>query len=480
MPICLYGDDVRLRQVLINILNNAVKFTQEGFVRLAIRAGSESIDIDISDSGIGIKEEDIPNVFAAFAQADMLKNRSQEGTGLGLSITKSLIEMMDGRITVESVYGQGTVFHITIPKVLGDETLIKYEGSSESAVYAPDAKILVVDDNLINLNVACGLLGLCEITADTAASGKEAIELIRKNRYDLIFMDHMMPEMDGVEATKIIREMGINMPIIALTANAITGAREEFIAAGMNDLLTKPIKKALLFKILENWLPKEKIAKAPSAATQAASGDETAEFWKKIEQIEAISVQTGLERISGQKEIYKNSLKLMISEIDKCEKTLNDFLAAGDTRNFSIGAHSLKGCLANIGAMELSSRAYELEAAADRADSSFCTSHLPPFMEDLHSLSLSLTAAFEEKTKSANSESVEVPLALLVVLKKLAAAIAKTDFAAIDKAIETLDALKENGELKEGTPLNEETEKIKDAILMMDYESAVKVIKTFI
>lgn len=110
-------------------------------------------------------------------------------------------------------------------------------------------------------------------------------------------------------------------------------------------------------------------------------------------------MQTGLERISGQKEIYKNSLKLMISEIDKCEKTLNDFLAAGDTRNFSIGAHSLKGCLANIGAMELSSRAYELEAAADRADSSFCTSHLPPFMEDLHSLSLSLTAAFEEKTK---------------------------------------------------------------------------------
>jgi DNA-binding response OmpR family regulator len=148
--------------------------------------------------------------------------------------------------------------------------------------------------------------------------------MIQKIEYDLVFMDHMMPEMDGVEATKIIREMGINVPIVALTANAITGAKKEFIAAGMNDLLTKPIKKAILFKILEDWLPKEKVTKGSSLTeadkTSVTADDETAEFWKKIEQIEAISVQTGLDRISGQKEIYKNSLKLMINEIDKCEK----------------------------------------------------------------------------------------------------------------------------------------------------------------
>jgi HPt (histidine-containing phosphotransfer) domain-containing protein len=161
-------------------------------------------------------------------------------------------------------------------------------------------------------------------------------------------------------------------------------------------------------------------------------------------------------------------------------KTLNDFLSSGDMHNFSIGVHSMKGCLANIGAMELSSRAYELETAADRADKDYCASHLPPFMEDLHGLSLSLTAAFEGNTQTSNSDPIEVPPALLAILKKIAAAIAKTDFAAIDKAMESLDALKENGVLKEGTPLNEEIEKIKDAILMMDYETAEKTIQTLI
>jgi signal transduction histidine kinase/response regulator of citrate/malate metabolism len=481
IPKCLYGDDVRLRQVLINVLNNAVKFTHEGFVRLTVRISDENIAFDISDSGIGIKEEDMPELYAAFAQADMLKNRSQEGTGLGLPITKSLVEMMGGTITVESVYGKGTVFHITIPKVLGDEKLINYEAGLEGSIYAPDAKILVVDDNSINLNVACGLLGLCRITADTALSGKEAIEMIGKTKYDLIFMDHMMPEMDGVEAVKIIRGRGVDVPIIALTANAIMGAKEEFLAAGMNDMLTKPIKKELLFMMLKDYLPAEKVTKeAPTDGAEDSDKTNT-EFWNKIEQIKGLSVQTGLDRISGQRDIYEKSLRLMINEIDKCEKSLNEFLASGDMKNFSIKVHGMKGSLANIGAMELSSRAYELETASDKADNDFCSSHLPSFLDDLKTLGSALAAAFdgENQSNAASTPSgvpVEIPPALKEVFNKLTAAFEKTDFMAIDEGMQSIKVLQSNSALDE--TLNKEIEKIKYAVLMMDYDSAIKIIRS--
>jgi signal transduction histidine kinase/AmiR/NasT family two-component response regulator len=302
IPNCLYGDDVRLRQVLLNLLSNAIKFTDKGFVRLNVRVTDNNIHFDISDTGIGIQEKDIPLLFNAFEQTDARKNRRREGTGLGLSISQSLIEMMGGQITVESVYGQGSVFHVAVPKVLGDETLIVRAADNASMIYAPEAKILVVDDNAINLNVACGLLWFCGIKAETAESGKQAIEMIRNKHYDLIFMDHMMPEMDGVETTEIIRGTGVVTPIIALTANVIAGAKEKFLAAGMNDMLSKPINKALLNKILETWLPVDKIKQREAVKAEAEPfAPEQEKFWKKIECIPGLSWQTGLGRVSGQR-----------------------------------------------------------------------------------------------------------------------------------------------------------------------------------
>jgi signal transduction histidine kinase/CheY-like chemotaxis protein/HPt (histidine-containing phosphotransfer) domain-containing protein len=471
IPKYLYGDDIRLRQALLNILSNAVKFTDKGQVTLTISVTEDIINFEVSDTGIGIREDDIPLLFTAFTQTDMQKNRSKEGTGLGLAISKSVVEMMGGAITVESVYGEGTTFHIGIPKVLGDGALINGATDSDYRIYAPDAKILVVDDNAINLNVACGLLQLCKITADTAASGMEAIEKITRNQYDIVFMDHMMPEMDGVEATKIIREKGVKVTIIALTANAIAGAKEEFFTAGMDDWLTKPINKALFFKILEKWIPAEKITKASTEPDdQSDKGEDVApdEFRRSIEQIEGLSVKTGLERNSGW-DSYKTSLRLMLKEIETCDMKLKDFLESGDLRNFSITVHGMKSALAFIGATELSGLAYDLELASDREDADFCASNLPPFLKRLTTLGRSLAEAFS--LDNLNQGPIEIPPVLPMIFERLAAAFDETDFLGIDEGIESLDALNPAGSLRD------EIERIKDAVLMMDYESAREIMR---
>ena len=399
LPKCLYGDDVRLRQVLLNILGNAVKFTDKGYVSLFIDVTDTEIIFHIKDTGIGIKEDDINNIFQSFTQADMQKNRKREGSGLGLSISKSLVEIMGGSITLESVYGQGTEFRITIPKVLGDEKLIpNSEEGSESMVFAPQAKILVVDDNSINLHVACGLLEMHKITADTAVSGMQAIEMVEKNHYDLIFMDHMMPDMDGLETTTVLRSKGVRTPIVALTANAVGDAMELFLNSGMDDFLAKPVRKALLNKVLEDWLPAAVVTKGLRKASASADVEDQKQtaFWEKIEQIKELSIQTGLGQAFGQRKAYAKSLELTIKEIEKCDKDLNEFLEAGDMHNFSISMHDIKGALANIGAMELSDRAFELETAAGKAAVAFCASQTPAFLEELGRLRLSLEQAFAE------------------------------------------------------------------------------------
>jgi CheY-like chemotaxis protein len=382
--------------------------------------------------------------------------------------------MMDGVIAVESVYGQGTTFHITIPKVLGDESLISKIGDNDYRIQAPDAKILVVDDNSVNLNVACGLLKLCKITADTAISGFQAIEKINQNQYDIVFMDHMMPGMDGVEATKIIREKGVKVTIVALTANAVAGAKEEFFFSVMNDWLTKPINKALFFKILEKWIPSEKITKVQmeaSAGGGGEGGDSTQdEFRRSIEQIEGLSVETGLQRIP-EWETYETSLRLLINEIENCDRKLKDFMASGDMRNFSITVHGMKGALNFVGAVELSRQAYDLEVASDREDAAFCASNMPPFLQGLARFGGSLTQAFEKKNQSQSHDPIVIPPQLPPLFKRLTAALAETDFLAIDEGMESLEEVDFSGTLKD------EIERLKDAVLMMDYDGAIKIMR---
>lgn len=273
---CRYrGDDGRVRQILINLLNNGLKFTKEGYVKLSVsgvpgeKPGTERLHMEVKDTGCGIKEEDLEKIFENFSQVDARQNRTAEGTGLGLSISRRLVELMGGSIRVESVYGEGTTFILEIVQEIVDQRslaevpveIVKKEEELKLFV-ADDYRVLVVDDNLVNRKVAKGFLRPYGFTIDEAGSGREAVDKVSQTRYDIIFMDHMMPEMDGIEAVQIIRrdcgENGRLPVIIALTANAMEGVREMFLKEGFQDFITKPLDKKTLNEALLRWIPKQR------------------------------------------------------------------------------------------------------------------------------------------------------------------------------------------------------------------------------
>ena len=296
-PRKLIGDELRVKQVLNNLLSNAIKYTEKGTITLSADCFTDDAERElykqeallrftIRDTGAGIRRESIDKLFSSYTQLDARANRKIEGTGLGLAITKNLVEMMDGRITVESEYGKGSVFTAEIVQRIKDsagigrdvaESLRGFRYVSENAVrelarsWMPDGKVLVVDDMLVNIKVARGLLEPYGLRIDSAVSGQKAIEMITEKtagspEYDLVFMDHMMPGMDGIEATSLIRAWekerefsGRQLPVIALTANAVVGMREMFLEKGFNDYLTKPIDILKLDEILMRWIPREKI-----------------------------------------------------------------------------------------------------------------------------------------------------------------------------------------------------------------------------
>ncbi|MEE1008895.1 MAG: response regulator [Agathobacter sp.] len=277
IPKTLYGDELRIRQIITNLLTNALKYTDSGYMSLML--GYEWIDADninlkiyVGDSGIGISKENIDKMFDSFQRLDITRNKSIEGTGLGLSITKSFVGLMGGTIEVKSERGKGSLFSVTIPqKVINSEPMgsfkkeVKVEKERYHEIFhAPKARILVVDDMKVNLVVVQGLLKKTLINVDTAVSGEKALELVEKNKYDVILMDHMMPEMDGIETfnrMKRTNNPNRDTPTIMLTANAVTGAYEEYINAGFKDYMSKPIKSELLEKMLKKYIPKEKIEK---------------------------------------------------------------------------------------------------------------------------------------------------------------------------------------------------------------------------
>ena len=275
IPHQLYGDEIRIRQIILNLVNNAVKYTDKGTVTIKVECNKQdekTIDLQIAviDTGIGIREEDLNKLFNSFQRVDMSANRKIEGTGLGLAITKQLAEQMNGFVRVESTYGQGSTFSVSLPQtVMDNEPIGEFTSTSaglhstiqndEIAFTAPDAKILIVDDNKVNLVVAKGLIRETQVQVDTVLSGAEALEMVKQNRYHIILLDHMMPVMDGMETLMRMRELEENTSrdaaVIALTANAISGSRERYIAAGFEDYLSKPINAQRYKEMILKYLP---------------------------------------------------------------------------------------------------------------------------------------------------------------------------------------------------------------------------------
>ena len=274
IPSVLNGDEVRIKQILMNLLSNACKYTAKGYVKLNV-SGERKDDkfvlrVAVEDTGIGIKEENIDKLFESFERVDEKKNRNIEGTGLGLNITKNLLHLMDSEIKVKSRYGAGSVFSFEIEQdiisdePLGDinESVTKYANDNDSNDFiAPEGRILVVDDNAVNLAVMKGLLKKMQVIVDTAESGAECIEKAKINKYHIIFMDHLMPIMDGIETLHKMNETEENLnkdtPVIALTANAVSGAREQYMAEGFDDYMTKPINMKIIEKIMRKYLPED-------------------------------------------------------------------------------------------------------------------------------------------------------------------------------------------------------------------------------
>jgi len=279
IPERLYGDEFRIRQIVSNFLTNAVKYTSTGSVELDVNyektdATYLNLILSVKDSGVGISKEDMDKLFDSFQRIDEVHNRTVEGTGLGLTITKKLVEQMKGEIKVESKPGEGSVFTAIIPQefrgyeAIGEfskryDEYQKRKGSEYKELFrAPDARILVVDDIRINLSVVKGLLKSTEVKVDLALSGVKALAMMEKNKYDLVFLDHMMPEMDGIETLKRLRSSGsinASTPVVALTANAIKGVEEEYLSIGFDSYLSKPVHGESLEKMLLKYIPEEKI-----------------------------------------------------------------------------------------------------------------------------------------------------------------------------------------------------------------------------
>ena len=392
LPSSLWGDEVRIRQIINNFLSNAVKYTKEGEITLSI--GCESLaeeqimlTIQVKDTGIGIREEDLEKLFHSFTRIEEKRNRNIEGTGLGLNLTKNLVEMMGGEIHAESVYGEGSCFTAKIPQQvinpepMGDiekryQQFLHASESQRLSIVAPDAKILVVDDVEMNLKVIKGLLKKTEIQIDTAESGMTCLRCVTKKRYDLIFLDHMMPEMDGVETLQQMKLRTDNLngdtPVIMLTANATRGAKEEYMRAGFSDYLTKPVKEEDLQEMLAKYLGEGLIQQKDSPT------DGGGDIFQSLEQISELDVQTGLRYCMDEK-FYEEILR----EYVQSDKTagLEQFFDARDWDNYSITIHGLKSTSLTIGAVSLSEEAKALEMAAKSGDENYILPHHPAVME---------------------------------------------------------------------------------------------------
>lgn len=403
IPYKMYGDEIRIRQILVNLLTNAVKYTQEGGITLSVTGNIDDdfvyLRFEVEDTGIGIKEEDLSKLFERFERIEEERNRNIEGTGLGMSITMQLLKLMDSELKVESVYGEGSKFSFELKqKIINKEPIgnleerIKNLSSAyayEVLFIAPDAKLLVVDDNMVNRKIFISLLKETKVMIDEAASGMECLELIKDNHYDIIFLDHMMPEMDGIETLHRIKNMTghtcINVPIIALTANAISGAKEMYLKEGFDDFLSKPIQTEKLENMIIKYLPEELINHEEITSNIKTDTTDVSDF----PEIDGIDWHYALSNMPD-KDALDNTVRNFYSTIDSEADYLENYWKnAGDSdemlNEYRIKVHAMKSSSAYIGALMLSSMAKTLEYAAKDNKLEVVKYMTPTFLEEWRS-----------------------------------------------------------------------------------------------
>jgi len=498
IPNGLIGDQTKLRQIFLNLLSNAVKYTERGHINLAITVEKRVdkqvwLKIIVSDTGKGIKPEDQSKLFGDFVQLDVKKNLGIEGTGLGLSITKHLCLAMYGDINVESEYGKGSTFTVIIPQVVESEELFiltnEIENKSDTSdmirFTLPRVRLLIVDDIPTNLKVAEGLLSPYRATVETCLSGAEAIEKIKKQDYDIVFMDHMMPEMDGIETTTAIRALDDRrfktIPIIALTANAISGMREMFIEKGFNDFLAKPIDVFKLDEILEQWIPKEKkqqdvvIVKNDKSEKNATALPNQK---SQVPDISGVDVKRGIAMTGGTVARYCAVLSIFRNDAQERLPLLKNMPTADNLPVFVTQVHALKSASASIGAAEISASAAAIEAAGKNGDLALIEKLLPSFAKNLAELIDGISSweiAAEEKELSGSvaegkkQKTDSNAAATTSLLHKLAKALEVQKLEEIDRILEELMQHQDSG-------MKATLDKISDEVLMAEYVKAREIL----
>ena len=390
LPGYVNGDRVRVRQMIVNLLNNAVKYTESGKITLKVRGTTQGdtvyYDIDVTDTGIGIKEENIEHVFNAFDRFDMEKTHYIQGTGLGLSIVKNIVTMMGGTVSVKSVYGQGSTFSLHVPQqVIGNEKLSDHVAEKKKTVSPGEgssfegARILVVDDTTTNITVAKSFLGRLSVVTDSAESGQEALIMIADNKYDLILLDHMMPNMTGDVVLSIVRgdperySLNKDTPIVVMTANAISGEKERYISEyGFDGYLAKPFRFGDLESILKKYIREgtakecpvpEKTDSEKKDRKMEAEGKDAGKDGKTMDARDAIDKATGLMMCETE-DIYRAVIEAYLSEEQSSIDALNEAFETENWTEYRTQVHKLKSSSKTVGANAFSEFSLQMETCA--------------------------------------------------------------------------------------------------------------------
>lgn len=406
LPRVLYGDDVRIRQVILNLLSNAVKYTEKGSINVSFscrdcdpaeaEGGSENdiiLSVSVRDTGLGIKKENINKLFTVHERSGEKDTKGIAGTGLGLPITGKLLKLMGSRLNVESEYGKGSVFSFDLVQrvvdadIIGDyetarDELLKSRKKNKDRFTAPDALVLVVDDTQTNLTVIRNLLRRTKIRIDTVTSGRECLEVTLKNKYDLILMDHRMPEMDGVETFKRIRNDKENLnretPVIALTANIFTNSRDMYLNMGFEDYISKPVNPGILESALLHYLPEEKVYKEEEGFIE--DEDEEGEVPKAMRESPIIDVEMGIQNC-GSPEYYMETVRIYLDSAPDNREKIEKYFEKGNIQDYTTKVHALKSSSRIIGVKSLGDLAEKLEKAGNDKDISYIAENTPELLK---------------------------------------------------------------------------------------------------